>query len=383
MNDQEPRHTLARRLRQLREECWPGMKVNQAQLAAALGSDGKKSVSVPLISSWESPTNPKVPPVSRIQDIATFFATRRSFDGHVGRVLAPDEMDVQEKAAREKLLAELTRMRREALDAPVGRPTRTTIPVTAHEIPESLKAGLYRFTPDEAITIVCAQLPQAMLERMPYTDPLDPDYTESYRYSDTDALLELFGHLRAANPASRVEFRAADQLEADDYTGHLVSLGGVDWNEATTSVLERLQLPVKQVSRLDEQADRLEDPGDIHFEVTEEDGRKVTHRPRLEVSGGREILREDVALFARAANPFNRKRFVTICNGMFGRGTYGAVRALTDERFRDRNMEYIQGRFAKSEAFCLLTRVTVENGVTLTPDWTVPKTVLFEWSRTE
>ena len=64
----------------------------------------------------------------------------------------------------------------------------------------------------------------------------------------------------------------------------------------------------------------------------------------------RKILLEDVALFARAVNPFNRKRFVTICNGMYGRGTYGAVRALTDERFRDRNMEYIQARVRKQRS---------------------------------
>src|SRR5262249_46239117 len=118
-------------------------------------------------------------------------------------------------------------------------------------------------------------------------------------------------------------------------------------------------------------------------EVTEEDGRKVLHRPRLDKWGDRKILREDVALFARAESPFNRKRFVTICNGMYGRGTYGAVRALTDEPFRDRNMEYIQGRFANSEAFCILTRVTVERGVAMTPDWTKPGTVLFEWSRSQ
>jgi hypothetical protein len=72
---------------------------------------------------------------------------------------------------------------------------------------------------------------------------------------------------------------------------------------------------------------------------------------------------------------------VTICNGMYGRGSFGAVRALTDERFRDRNRDYIQARFASSEAFCILTRVTVENTVTLTPDWTLPETRLFEWSR--
>ena len=129
------------------------------------------------------------------------------------------------------------------------------------------------------------------------------------------------------------------------------------------------------------QVNEWDKEGGAYFEVTEEDGRKVAHRPRLRSQAGRKILREDVALFARAVSPFNRKRFVTICNGMYGRGTYGAVRALTDERFRDRNTEYIQAQFADSEAFCILTRVTVENTVTLTPDWTLPETRLFEWSR--
>ena len=41
MNDHDPRQVLARRLRALREEHWPGRKVNQAQLAAALSGAGK------------------------------------------------------------------------------------------------------------------------------------------------------------------------------------------------------------------------------------------------------------------------------------------------------------------------------------------------------
>ena len=376
MNEYDPRLVLARRLRALREEHWPGRKVNQAQLAAALGGDGNRAVSVPLVSSWESRTNPQVPPVSRIHDIARFFASPRSFDGQAGRLLSPDELTVQERAAEEKLLQELTRLRLEALDAPGTARRRTAIPDVTQETARSFSAGLYRFKAGDHIIIVCGQVPEAMLRKMPYTDPSDPDFIESYRYSDLDALIELFGHLRASNPASRVEFRAADQLSSDDYTGHLVSLGGVDWNVATSSVLERLQLPVLQVNDWDKE-------GGAYFEVTEDDGRKVAHRPRLERSGDKKILREDVALFARAVNPFNRKRTVTICNGMYGRGCYGAVRALTDERFRDRNMEYIQAHFASSEVFCILTRVTVENTVTLTPDWTLPETRLFEWSRSQ
>jgi hypothetical protein len=281
-------------------------------------------------------------------------------------------MTVQERTGREALLEELTRLRRDALAAPVPPGLQATSPDASREIAQSLATGFYRFKVGETATIVCARLPQRMLERMPYTNPSDPDFIGLYRYSDPDALLELFGHLRAANPTSPVRYKAADQLVADDYSGHLIALGGVDWNDATKAVLDRLHLPVEQVSDWDEEEG-------VYFEITEEGGRKVQHRPLLDKSGGQTILREDVALFARAVSPFNRKRIVTICNGMYGRGTYGAVRALTDERFRDRNMEYIQARFQDAEAYCILTRVTVENGVTLTPDWTLPETRLFEW----
>jgi hypothetical protein len=374
VNGQDSLQALARRLRALREERWPGKKVNQAQLAAALGADGRRSVSVPLISSWESQVSPKVPPASRIEDIATFFATPRSFDGQTGHLLGPDEMTTEEQAERQRLLEELTRLRNDALGAPSVTWHGMTIPDPLQEIARSLSATPYRYEPGERITIVCGLLPEDMRARMPYTDPLDPDFIELYRFAELDALLELFGHLRAANPTSRVEFRAADRLSEDDYTGHLISLGGVDWNPTTTRTLDRLQLPVRQVADWGK-------PDGAYFEVTEADGRKIAHRPLLKESAGRRILREDVALFARAVSPFNRKRFVTICNGMYGRGTYGAVRALTDERFRDRNADYIEGKFGGSEAFCILTRVPVEGGQTLTPDWTVAETVLFEWSR--
>lgn len=373
MNKQDPRQALARRLRALREANWSGRKVNQAQLAAALSGDGRRSVSVSLISSWESRSNPTAPPVSRIEDIATFFASPRSFDGKTGRVLSLDEMTVQERAARIKLLEELTQLRIEALGV-VGVPWPQAIQGALSEIAQSLSTGPYRYEPGERITIVCGLLPEDMRDRMPYTDPQDPDYIKLYRYSELDALLELFGHLRAANPTSPVGYEAADLLTADQYQGHLISLGGVDWNPTTTRTLDRLQLPVRQVADWAKQ-------GGAYFEVTEPDGRKIAHRPLLKESDGRQILREDVALFARALSPFNRERFVTICNGMYGRGTLGAVRALTDERFRDRNAEYINDKFGSSEAFCVLTRVPVEGDQTLTPDWTAPGTVLFEWSK--
>jgi Helix-turn-helix domain len=79
VDGEDPRLLLARRLRMLREEHWPGMKVSQPQLARALGKG--KPLSAALISSWESQTNPAIPPLPHLHAYATLFATRRSFGG--------------------------------------------------------------------------------------------------------------------------------------------------------------------------------------------------------------------------------------------------------------------------------------------------------------
>lgn len=154
-----------------------------------------------------------------------------------------------------------------------------------------------------------------------------------------------------------------------------MSLGGVDWNTITSTALERLPLPVQQIAHWGI-------PGEQYFQV-EENGIVTKHKPDLEEAVGhpKGILHEDVALFARAVSPFNSERTITICNGMYGRGTYGAVRALTDARFRDRNADYLRSRFGASETYCVLTRVPIVYGVTLTPDWTSGEYTLFEWSR--
>ncbi len=61
-------------------------------------------------------------------------------------------------------------------------------------------------------------------------------------------------------------------------------------------------------------------------------------------------------------------------------GVYGAVRALTDARFRDRNAAYVQGRFAPEQTYSILSRVTVVRGEVVTPDWTIADNILHEWS---
>jgi hypothetical protein len=363
VDSQDPRQVLAQRLRALREERWPDRKITQPQLARALGG-----VSVPLISSWESQTNPRIPPRRRLDAYATLFATARSFEGDPGHLIDPEDMSDEERQAMNELRQELTRLRSGAMRAGAALSESEQI----DEIRESLGTGPWRFEDGNDITIVCAQWPQLMLEKIPYTNIDDPDYIGMLTYSELDALFELYGHVRAANQANQVNLRAANKLASDDYSSHLVTLGGIDWNTATSSALKMLEMPVRQVADWD--AD-----GGQYFEA-KESGTVQQYRPILEEWGGRTILREDVALFARAINPYNRKRTITICNGMYGRGTYGAVRALTDARFRDRNREYLQSRFGDNDSYCILTRVPIVNGATLTPDWTTGDYTLFEWS---
>lgn len=378
MGDADPRLLLARRLRALREDRWPDLKITQSQLAQALG--GGKRLSLSLVSSWESQVNPKVPPPLRLEAYAALFATRRSFVGDVTDLIKPADMTGDERREMEELKRELAQMRAQALKAAGlgGLDGQTSAEAERlGGITASLGSGPWRFADGDTVTIVCAQFPRSLRAVEKYTDRNSPDYIELYTYSELDALFELFGHLRAANPVNQIDLRLADRLARDVYSSHLVTLGGIDWNVTTASVLARLKLPVEQVAywSKDEAAE-----DDVYFEVTEESGRKVQHRPEYVTVAGRRELVSDVALFVRARNPFNKETTVTICNGMYGRGTYGAVRALTDARFRERNAEYLHEKFGNRDSYCILTRVPVVDGATLTPDWTEGNIKLFEWS---
>lgn len=346
-----PAMRLARRLRSLRTEGFAGRRLTQGELAEALGT------SVPLISSWESRTNPKPPPRERLAAYASFFATERSLAQSPFHVLPKSQLTSEERSRRDELFQELTSLRNGAQGQEPG-PTAEDPFAGSH----------WRFPPNQDITIVCSALPQAYLDSMPYTDPNAPDYVALYKYADLDALLELFGHLRAANPFSDVFLRTPAEVKDDDYTSHLVLLGGVDWNTITAELLRRLDLPVRQLARESEAV-----PGG--FQV----GEGQLFQPVLRKVGDKQFLIEDIAHFFRAPSPLNEKRTVTICNGNYQRGTYGAVRALTDARFRDRNETYLRTRFAGENTFSILSRVKVFLGDAVTPDWSSSEDLLHEW----
>ncbi|MDG4821837.1 helix-turn-helix transcriptional regulator [Asanoa sp. WMMD1127] len=354
-----PSAALAERLRRLRLSEWSS-PVKQQQLARALG------VSVPLISSWERTTDPRTPPSERLAAYARFFATQRSLDG--GKPGLRTDLSPEEETRRRQLEDELLTLRDAAGALPGPR-----LPDRLANLPP--RAGPWYFADGAPVTIVCGELPAEHRADPAYTDPDSPDYVALYNYADLDSLVELHGHVRAANPQSDVWFMPASLVTSDHLTTHLVLLGGVDFNDLTTAVLDSLGVPVRQQTRLTGDPD---DEGELGFEVRE--GAGQSFRPVLHEENGGRILVEDVAHLCRGQNPYNALRTVTVCNGMFGRGVYGAVRTLTDKRFRDRNANHMWSRVPDAQTFSILFRVRMVMGEVVTPDWTRPENVLHEWS---
>jgi transcriptional regulator with XRE-family HTH domain len=341
---------LAARLRALRIGGWPGRKLTQLQLGRAL------DVSVPLISSWEKDT---LPPDHRLDAYARLFAAKRSTPDGKLLLLEADQLNDAESAAFLELRRELFALRPEA-----GGPDEPAA------IPEW--SSPLQFPPGQAITIVCSELPPERRAAFGNAHPRNADYIESYKYADLDALIELLPAVVTLNPTSPIAVGTVGELSTDDLTAHLIALGGVDWNAVTEAALSDLwEVPVSQFRRGTD-----EDTGG--FSVRTPQGRRKLE-PKIRRERGNATLVEDVAHFLRVPNPYNRQRTLTVFNGMYSRGSYGVVRALTDPKIQERNARYVARRFPDAETYSIVCRVKIVANEVVVPDWTVADVRLHEW----
>lgn len=331
------RAALARRLKELRSSHWPGIHINQSQLAAAFG------VSVPSISSWESERSSRMPQPETLEQYATFFATRRSIENLPPRLVPPDELTEAERSARERLQRDLQTLRLAAAEGTSG--------------------GFWSLPDGEQIRLVCGTLPDE--QASPYRSASNPNYVKLSAFADLDAVVELYGHIRAANPNSDVRYRLASALIADDLVGHVVVLGRASLNSATRWFSD--QLPVVQAEHPDIPA------GEI-FTLRDDPSRRFA--PTLDPRFG---LTEDVGLLARIPNPNNGATTLTICGGGYTRGVLGAVRCLTDLQMGPRNESFLAGRFGGLTSYGLLMRVPVLGTMAAPPDLHNPQHRLYSW----
>ena len=134
---------LAHRLRYLRQQHWPDVRLTQDALAKALG--GEERLAAATVSSWESPTAPKLPPRDRMIAYARFFATRRSVEGEP-QLVPIDSLTEEETAAYQELEAELLGLRNAARKPSPGEIV-------------AVRRSWHFLDPGPA-TLICAQLPK-------------------------------------------------------------------------------------------------------------------------------------------------------------------------------------------------------------------------------
>ena len=169
----------------------------------------------PTLSSWESLTSPKTPPVARVSAYARFFCTERSLEDEPHLIpedqLTPEELD----RFRELESQLLQRFRPEEL-------------ALRH---------IFRFDVGPVV-VICPDTPakvQGSLARSYH-----PNFTKLQQYGDLDALIELYGHLRAENPTlDSCCYQLASEVVPDDYGGHVILLGGIGWNKSHPAYRER------------------------------------------------------------------------------------------------------------------------------------------------
>jgi transcriptional regulator with XRE-family HTH domain len=356
---------LASRLRELRE----ALGKTQKEIAEEL------HVSVPTVSSWENTRSRTAVPDERLARYA--------------RLLTPHDGDEASEVAAARLESELRALREHAVAGDGD----------SRFEPGRLGGRFWHFPDQQRVTLVGTPLAPGLLRDIPYANPEHPNYIRSLYNADIDATIELFGHVRAENPDSEVGFTTTDRVASDELTGHVVVLGAADYrdamvgNQAARWFLERMSLPVRvgEVPGGDPEYDR--------WMVVSVDAEQ---HPRFGGSGERTfqpIFREaegtsdseagtpyrapldyDLAVLARQPNPLNSQATLTVCMGLFSRGTYGAVRVFTDAQLRKANEAYLYDTFPDPGNFWIILRVPVFGQTTVTPDLGRTFTRVLEWS---
>ncbi len=309
------------------------------------------------MSSYE--TGQAAPGDDKLRAYACLFAAPRSVPNSQIRLLAEEELSPEERARRDALLSELRRLRDHGAPSHANGRRRT-----------------WYFPDDTPIRLVCGRIPALDVSRLAH--PSHPNFTRLLSYADLDPMVELFGHIRAENPATDVRFMQPEDMSDEEFSHHVVVVGGLEWNDMTASFLSQLEdLPVNQVEHRD-----FPD-GEIFVVRPSDGGEQVEYKPqyRAQLNKGATFRYvEDVGYFARVPNPYNLTATLTICNGVHSRGVLGAVRMLTHAKLRERNEDYLAARFEDAQRYGLLFRVPINAGRTVTPELDNPRTRLFEWS---
>lgn len=348
-NDQPsiPGRRLAERLRALREQ----EHLTQKQLARLIG--GSESLSIATVSLWEKPGSDRLPPAPRLAAYARLFCTSRSFEGDRPRVLSPGELTEQEREKESELYKDLIALRKRAAQS-TANPAMT----------EGPRSAIWHFPDPIAVSIVCSDA----VDPPAYAQHSHLNYSRYAKYADLDALIEVYGQVKADNPVRMIRILPTGRLVQDFALNHLIIIGGAASNAASLFAQD-IPLPTaEEISGTD--------PVTHLFRCSV--GEEMREFKSLWDDGG--ALVQDVGLIARSPHPIIPGGTVTLLSGITSRGVHGAALCFIDSHLRDTNERYLESAFGNVESFCILMNIPVQNDMALPPNLWRENTRLYEWS---
>ena len=341
-----PARRLAERLRDLRER----EHLTQKQLARVLG--GPESLSIATVSLWEKPGSDRLPPPQRLEAYARLFCTARSFDGGRLRLLSPGELTEQERGRERELYEELVVLRERAQSTNFTGATKER------------RSAIWHFADPLAVSIVCSD----SVEPPPYAKASHLNYSRSARYADLDALITVFGQVKADNPERMIRILPTDRLIQDFALNHVILIGGAA-SDAASLFAQDIPLPVaEEIPGID--------PITHLFKCRVGEETREFRSTRDEDR----TLMLDVGLIARGPHPIIPGGTVTLLSGITSRGVHGAALSFIDSHLRDTNERYLESAFGNVQSFCILMNIPVQNDVALPPNLWRENTRLYEWS---
>jgi len=350
-----PARRLAERLRDLREHEF--RPLTQKQLAKVLGTQGGlRPPSITAVSLWEKAGSNRLPPPQRLAAYARLFCTSRSFASGAPRLLSDDELTEQERTREVELYEELLELRERAQST-------AAVTISPEEPWTEYRSSLWRFPDDSAISIVCSDASED--DRPSYADQGHLNYSRYARHADLDALIEVYGQVKADNPGNWIRILSPKSLEHDFALNHLVIIGGKAVDDVAPWFAQGVPLPT------------VHESGDTHIFTYEVEGQVREFTSTRDDDGN---LTHDVGFIARAPHNIVPRRTVTVLGGITSRGVHGAALAFTDPHIRDANLQYLADAFSGAGTFCILMRVPIRMEAALPPNLSGEDVRLFEWS---
>lgn len=191
----------------------------------------------------------------------------------------------------------------------------------------------------DSVLIVCPQLPRRYQPR--YSGPHSPPFINLERAGDLDAFAEILTLLPAIAPGCKVKYLTWRKARREELRGHLIVVGGPDYNGILREFTKLIDLPYKFGTRSGRRC------------IVEQKGSCIFPLER-----STSTVTRDYGLFCRVRNPLNPEATAVLVGGIETYGVLGAVLAFGQTTMGEKNARRVLDN-TRGDDFAVIVPVNV------------------------